>query len=205
MSVREVAIAACQHVVPSQYPRAEFQEMTGGKFEPGFGSSCGFLTNYVLMAIGCRDARILNREVDGLAYMPGANISRLVGGAKTLGCWRTMSEGEPTTGDLIFCSNGPPSTEHVFVLSSNDGDHWHSYDGGSPAADRSQENTRQRVGADGLVFINGTRRIQGYVDLECVPTSADPMFDGGGLLASTAKAAAIGFLGYAAYRLTRGL
>lgn len=204
MSVRDVAIAACKNVVPSHYPLDAFQEMTGGKFQPGFGSSCGFLTSYALMAVGCRDTRILNREVDGLAYTPGDNISRLVNGAKALGCWRTMADGEPDVGDLIFCSNGPPLTEHVFVLSSNDGDHWHSYDGGSPAADHSQENVRQRVGSDGLVFINGPRKVQGYVDLPCVPLSADPMFSDGPL-ADVGKVAALGLLGYAAYRLSRTL
>ncbi len=204
MGVRDVAMAACQDVVPSHYPLDPFQRMTGGKFQPGFGSSCGFLTSYVLMAVGCRDRAILNREVDGLIYTPGDNISRLVGGAKQLGCWRTMVDGEPQQGDLVFCSNGPPLTEHVFCLSSNDGDHWHSYDGGSPAADHSQENVRQRVGSDGLVFINGPRKVQGYVDLDCVPLSADPLFDGGAL-GPALNLAALGLLGYAAYRLSRSL
>lgn len=195
MGIRDIAIAACQRVVPSRYPDAAFQEMTGGKFAAGFGSSCGFLASYVLMTIGCRDARILNREVDGLVYTPGDNISRLVHGAQALGCWRTLADGgTPLPGDIPVCSNGPPSSEHTFVFESSQLDasgneFWTSYDGGSPTADSSSRHVmgagaRERIGAAQLAFIGGPRGILGYIDLDLVPLDVAPLIPdpAGGLL-----------------------
>lgn len=193
--VRAQALSACNDVVPSDYGDVTFEVLTGGKFTPGFGSTCGFLTSYVLMRIGCSDATILNREVPeyGLKYTPGDNISRLVSGAKALNCWKTIqADGPPSQMDLVFYSNGPANTEHVNVFDrsiqdANGSSWWTSYDAGRTNArgaqcarylDRipdpsapSQETEARRVSDDGasLIFIGGPRIVQGYVDLDLVP------------------------------------
>lgn len=175
MSFRDDALEAASWCCPSKYPDAIFQEMTGGKFQPGFGSSCGFLTSYVLLQIGVRDERILNRDVPeyGLKYTPGDNISRLVNGGKTLGAWRTVeNDGEPLPGDLVFCSNGPANTEHVFCFRSSDGVNWNSYDGGHPSADEANEATRPLLSGARLSFFGGPRKIVGYVDISALDAPA---------------------------------
>lgn len=157
-------------VVPSKYPDANFQAVTGGKFAPGYGSSCGFLPSYLWSELGVTNCLILNRDFDDCTYIPGANISKIVNGGKVLGCYVNPKDapGEvPQRGDVIFCSNGPPNTEHVFVFDRVEGDQWFGWDGGHPAAD--EMNTSQRtVDLDNytLAFYGGPRTIQGWVDLE---------------------------------------
>lgn len=200
-SVRDQSIAACQRVVPCDYGDPQFSVMTGGIFTEDFGSSCGYLTSLALQDIGCRDGRILNRTEaepdqftgEALVYVPGDNISKLVGGAKANGSWRTLADGPPKRGDLLFFSLGPAHTEHVSVFdhfeTADDGTTWlSSYDAGrtnqaghqcarylSEYPDATGENhfttAMRRCYDNGTFdFVGGARPLVGYVDIEAVPT-----------------------------------
>lgn len=183
-SIRDVALAAAREVVPSQYPDPAFLKMTNGSFNPGDGksSSCGFLTSHVLYSIGVRDGRILNRNDpdSGLKYTPGANIARLVQGAKTLGAWRTQEkDGAPKPGDLVYVAEvndtGGISKEHVMVFSDiNDKGQWHSFDGGHPAATSTGEAVRDTTGDGSLAFFGGSRKVVGYVSIDALPIEVPP-------------------------------
>lgn len=150
---------------PSKYPDANFQEITGGKFAPGFGSSCGFVPSYLWYMLGVTDCNILNRDTSDCQYIPGANISKIYNGGRALGVWVDDLSQTPKRGDVVFCSNGPPNTEHVFVIKDVVGDTWYSWDGGHPSADAMSEASRAFNGAQ-LQFLGGPRTVKGWVDLE---------------------------------------
>lgn len=106
----------------------------------GRGTTCGFLCHWLMWKLGVRDPQIVNRTDAscGLKYKPGLNISMIFRGGKAP--WRKMQIGSvPEPGDVCFVSNGPPSSEHVFVFISQEVDDsgkifWNTADGGQPAA-----------------------------------------------------------------------
>lgn len=179
MNLRELAIAACNNVIPSNYGEDTFdQTLCQGHFQAGYGSTCGFLWSYVLEQIGNRSPEMLNRDEPdyGITYGPGENISRPVSGAKSLGCWRTLSDGPPSQGDLIFWSNGPSNTEHVEVFDSDDGTSYHCYAAGQTNGNGQQcakYITRAKIGTTQGGFFNGPRTMQGYISLDAVPIAID--------------------------------
>ena len=202
-------------VVPSDYGSPTFERITGGKFTPGFGSTCGFLVSAALEAIGCTTDVILNRDGaigpngEPTSYVPGANISRFVAGAKALGAWKTLAtnpEG-PKRGDLCYCSDGVnPHSEHVFVARADLGASLQSWDAGKTNASGQQcariDDRAFNPSNGALAFIGGPRRLQGWADVELLPH--DPALDlAGGPDASTilvfafALALALGVYSYA--------
>src|SRR5262249_52266311 len=66
--------------------KAKFGRIINGDWEPGGGTTCGFLCSWLLWALGCRDARTVNRtdpafnqfhnpqSGDQLRYLTGHNI-----------------------------------------------------------------------------------------------------------------------------------
>lgn len=205
MSIRDLARQVALGVVPSQYPSAAFQSLTGGKWSPGHGSACGYLPSLILEAIGCRDGRILNRDEPdyGLKYTNGDNISRLENGAKALGCWETFGDGGgPQIMDIILCSNGPPLSEHVFLFDGEEADDsgalwWHGLDAGHPSAGSADTSLRQRT-ADGLSleFIGGPRKVVGWINLDLVPRRI-VVLEGADLVPSESGTSPAGLLGLA--------
>ncbi len=184
--MRDAIARICDSVVPSDYGSSTFETITGGRFQPGFGSTCGFLVSYVLMQIGCLDATILNR--DGAiepetgaptTYMPGANISRFVSGAKELGAWHTLADSPqgPSMGDLMYFSDGAnPHSEHVAVCRGNDGATLLSWDAGKTnAAGQQCARTDARAwnpATGSVAFIGGPRKLQGWACPEELPHDA---------------------------------
>jgi hypothetical protein len=186
VSLRDAIAKICDSVVPSDYGSSTFETITGGKFQPGFGSTCGFLISYVLLQIGCLDATILNRDgaIDPetgqpTSYVPGANISRFVGGAKALGAWHTLADSPlgPSMGDLCYFSDGVnPHSEHVAVCRGNDGITLLSWDAGKTNASGQQcartdaRAWNPRTGS--VAFIGGPRKLQGWACPEELPHDA---------------------------------
>lgn len=186
--MRDAIAEFCDMVVPSDYGSATFERITGGKFQPGFGSTCGFLVSAVLEVIGCTTAVILNRDgaIDAngnpTSYVPGANISRFVAGAKALGAWRTLADtpSGPKLGDLCYCSDGVnPHSEHVFVARGALGSSLPSWDAGKTnAAGQQCARTDDRAflpSTGSLAFIGGPRKLQGWADVDALPH--DPALD----------------------------
>lgn len=128
--------------VPSKVGDPTFEEITQGrslsaKRSKSFFSTCGELAMFTLERIGYR-GQILNRtlteEKHGIrrSYRFGMNMHYLYGRAQSEGCFVRMKEGMvPNLGDICFISNGPSTTEHVFVFSHAESDNeWESWDAG---------------------------------------------------------------------------
>jgi len=187
--IRDDALAIVSSVVPSDYGDTKFSTLIGNMYteRQRAGSTCGFLTSYLLFQLGCRSPLIVNRNdpASGLTYKIGANVSRLVGGAKSLGAWRPGPMGI-RHGDIYFISNGPPETEHVGVyLGAPDGAHWDTADAGQTNSGGHQAAryvTREfdgvRLGPNPLdedpdpTRVQPPKIIQGYVDIEALPYGA---------------------------------
>ena len=122
----------------------------------GSYSSCGDLAHWLLMCLGCRDERVVNRSDDGgeISWVVGANISRLV----ALPWYREEGAG-PFPGDILHVA----SPDHVAVLLDQESaDQWHTADYGQPHAERKDCLVVPR--RRGLI-VRG-RHLEGWVDLE---------------------------------------
>lgn len=182
---RARAVRLIQSYVPSETGDAKFAEIS--KDYGGIGTTCGYLTGWLLWRLGAKDNRIVNREqaADGLKYHVAENISRLVGGAKALGAWRTLADGLPKPGDMAYYATNPPPGpppagwnwhEHVNVVLDAGPDEWRTADGGRTVNGHQAAEivTRKRVGSDKLDYLGGPRSIIGWVDLDAVPLEAPP-------------------------------
>jgi hypothetical protein len=196
MFLRASAFSIVRSVVPSDWGEARFERMTGGRYTPGYGSTCGFLTSYLLWALGCRAPEIVNRDDPrwGLHYEAGANISRLVGGAKALGAWRD-GPGGIRLGDIYFITNeaGDPSSEHVGVFLYAARGHWITADAGQRNEVGEQSARYPTRPFDGR-YLSGPgggnpRVVRGYVDIEALPYAARSSFGWPLLLLGAAAAA----------------
>lgn len=119
--IREFAMKLVGEYVPSTTGDASFSEIA--KDYGGAGTTCGYLCHWLMWRLGLRDPHIVNREEpdDGLHYVPGANISRIFNNKYFV---HFKAGTVPGNGDIVFLSNGPPDTEHVFVSSNVDGNVW---------------------------------------------------------------------------------
>lgn len=118
-------------------------------------SSCGDLWHWLLMLLGCRDERVVNRGDDGgiVSWAVGDNLGRLI---KTP--WY-VTWGEPELGDLLHVS-GP---DHAAVLlERTTDDQWVTADYGQPYGKRKDCPVRPVWG--GGRSVRG-RRLAGWVSL----------------------------------------
>jgi hypothetical protein len=164
--VRQVAAVLLDKYVPSNWGDPAFQEIINGDYQGG-GTTCGFLAHWLLWRIGCRTRTLVNRTdaESGLSYVIGRNISRLRWNA----FFKVYGGGLPGTGDIVFTSNGPPNTEHVFCFLRAEGDTWISADAGqtNPADGRQCARIRRRTFKNGsLTSELSTRKIQGWLPLD---------------------------------------
>lgn len=192
---REAALALLANYLPSATGDARFKEVA--QDYGGMGTTCGYLTGWLLWRLGCVDNRIVNRtdKARGLRYFVGENISRLVNGGKALGAWRTVEKhGLPKPGDLAYYANDPPKIEtdkagnqiknfheHVNVVVEARADAWRTGDAGRTvgAGVQGAEFVNRAAhqisgGKVTLDYFGGPRRCIGYVDLEAVPIAAPP-------------------------------
>lgn len=124
-------------------------------------SSCGDLAHWLLMCLGVRDERYVNRSDDGgqHPWIAGVNISRLV----ALPAYVKAAAGlAPKPGDITHVA-GP---DHVAVceLFDPDAGESSSYDYGQPYG----ANRKRVVVQRGATWIIGGRVLQGWVDIERV-------------------------------------
>lgn len=185
---RSAALALIAQYVPSDYGDPKFAEIINGSWAPGYGTTCGYLTSWLLWRLGCADAQIVNRNepAQGLAYHTAQNISRLVAGAKALGAYRTS--GTPRPGDLYFVYVDPPVVtasgakdwrNHVGVVLrvSDDGATWHTADAGqgSATAQSARYNDRSyQAGGAPKLLVGGTWRFVHFIDLDAIAFGAPP-------------------------------
>lgn len=132
-------------------------------------SSCGDLGNWLLMCLGCRDERLINRDWDGgvVPWKIGANVSTLArapGYVHWIPGVHFPSSLKP--GDILHVCNEPGS-DHISVLEVVDvqGGKQHSFEYGQPYA-RERERKIEIIGSE--LFIDG-RKLRGWIDLERLP------------------------------------
>lgn len=170
--LRPVAVALLNQYVPSDYEDKEFQEVINGDYGGG-GTTCGFLVHWLMWRLGCRVKGLVNRTDAecGLNYVIGKNISRV----RWNPFFEIYSGGLPQPGDIVFISNGPSNTEHVFCfLEENDGV-WTSADAGQPHPETGKQCARIRertLKRGSLVSTFSTRKIQGWISLDKLPLIA---------------------------------
>jgi hypothetical protein len=169
---RTYALSVCNHVVPSKYTVTQdtiFSFVTQGRQRFKKYSSCADLAHFLLWAMGCSDVRMLNRTDAelGIHWEVGKNISKLVSGAKELGCWRTLQDGLPDKGDVVLIGDySKKQMEHVCVV-KDWGEYVDTYDYGQfDVVPCSKLVTRKFDGK----ALNG-RDVVGYIDIVSVPLS----------------------------------
>lgn len=195
--VRSAAMDLLEGYLPCETGSAAFDEIA--KDYGRMGTTCGYLTGWLLWKLGCVDPRIVNREEpeDGLHYAVGMNIARLVQGAKSMGAWRSIhADGPPKPGDLVYYAKDPPEIradgsknfkEHVNVaVECPIGGVWRTGDAGRTnmtTGEQMAEFVERKQFANGSIdYMGGPRQVFGYVDLEAVPFANAPPdgFGGGG-------------------------
>lgn len=139
----------------SQYETALARGASWAVRMPAGYSSCGDLWHWLLMLLGCREERVVNRSDDGgiVSWAVGDNLGRLI---KTP--WY-VTWGEPEPGDLLHVS-GP---DHAAVLlERTTDDQWVTADYGQPYGMRRVCPVRPVWG--GGLSVRG-RRLAGWVSL----------------------------------------
>lgn len=144
-----------------QYEDALARGEAWAKAMPAGYSSCGDLAHWILMCLGCRDERYVNRTGDaGIhPWVSGVNISRLV----QLPAYVKASAGQtPRPGDITHVV-GP---DHVEVCERFNPDL-----GTESACAYGQPHAAYReraVAQRGALWIVGGRALDGWVDIEQV-------------------------------------
>ncbi|MCU0692810.1 MAG: hypothetical protein MUF54_15525 [Polyangiaceae bacterium] len=94
-----------------------FDEVTEGRARWRKYSSCGDLVHFLLLHLGLRDERILNRNDDGgtSPWAIGQNLSRIVFRAGKAFVWASTKQ-RPKPGDVLYVA----MPEHVCILESID-------------------------------------------------------------------------------------
>jgi hypothetical protein len=147
----------------SQYERALAAGAAWAQRMPAGYSSCGDLAHWMLMLLGVRHERIVNRGDDGglVGWAVGANLSRLT---KSRWYVPASENGLPEVGDILHVS----APEHVCVLLDQvSRDQWVTADYGQPHGQRRVCQLRDT--ATGLQ-VRG-RMLVGWVSLGLVATS----------------------------------
>ena len=150
--------------------------VTEGRHGPTY-SSCGDLGAWLLMCLGCRDERVVNRTGDAgeVPWRVGLNITILVSSPWYV---RATPGVLPKSGDITHV-RGSGNSDHIAVLESLDAGELHSFDYGQPGG-RSAVRKVHQSGND-LIF--GARMLRGWIDLERVTYTKSAIvpndFDGG--------------------------
>lgn len=146
-----------------QYERAVAAGARWATSMSGGYSSCGDLAHWLLMCLGCRDERYVNRGDDGgeVPWRAGVNISRLVALPAYVDARRAAGR-TPVPGDILHVA----SPDHVCVLVAArvEAGTVDTADYGAPhAAFRTVP-----VLVRGSVTMIGSRVLMGWVDLGAV-------------------------------------
>lgn len=191
--VRAAAERVVDYFVPSEYAEERFLELIDNHWQPGGGTTCAYLTAKILVLLGCREPDLVNHDdPEGLGRIrfefgnTRNGVSKLVAGAKALGCWVGDGAGrEPARMDLVYMTvPGKEGTaDHVEVFRAIDGATWEAAAAGQGARDkqraeivyRSITDHRPSGGARYVSSLAGEpKRIIGWVDLQRVPLLEPP-------------------------------
>ena len=127
-------------------------------------SSCADLAHWMLMCLGCRDEKVINRSGDGgtVPWKMIVNVSRLVGSP-----WYVVAKpGQfPEPGDITHVANDPGS-DHIAVLEDVDlvNGVAHTFDYGQPYG----RHCTRHVSVFSSYYVLGNRRLRGWIDLSKV-------------------------------------
>jgi hypothetical protein len=115
-TVRDFALKLVTGYVPFDDGDAKYAEVC--KDYGNVGTTCGYLPQWMMWRLGVRDPKIINRTdpASGLRYTGGANISKIWQGSKYPFVDYHPGGPLPEVCDIGYVSNGPPLTEHVFVI-----------------------------------------------------------------------------------------
>lgn len=134
------------YFVPCDQGDDTFEEMINGRWSPGYGTTCTYLTSAALHFAGCRDPRLVNWDdpQGRTSYRIGKGIEVLFFGGRAVGCWVDDAPGlEPQRGDIVYQSNGTPKSEHVEIFWGISGSTYEGRRGGP------DQRARRAVRADG--------------------------------------------------------
>ena len=192
--VRAAAERVVDHYVPSKYPEERFLELIDNRWQPGGGTTCAYLTAKVLVLVGCREPDLVNHEdpeaLGRIRFEFGDTrngVSKLVAGAKALGCWVGDGAGrEPARMDLVYMTvPGKEGTaDHVEVFRAIEGSTWEAAAAGQGTREeqraelvrRSITDQRESGGARYVSSPAGEpKRVIGWVDLDRVPLIEPPL------------------------------
>jgi len=176
--VREYAMDLINEYVPSTTGDDKFAEIA--KDYGGSGTTCGYLCHWLMWRMGCRDPKMVNRDEpsDGLHYVPGANISRIFANPHFVH-YKPGLGMTPDNGDIVFLSDGPPDTEHVYVSTGVDDTKDPPIWSGANAGQRDKTTGKQcsifidrTFSHDSLLYSGGSKKIVGWVDISQLPFTA---------------------------------
>ncbi len=172
-----------------QWGEALFAELINGRWQPGAGTTCAYLTAIVLYLLGARDFDLVNfDDPEGATKFEFGNtrngISKLVNGAKKLGAWVDDGPGrEPARNDLVYMSAGTSASEHVEVFRGIDGSTWEAAAAGQGTRELQRAEIITRTitderAAGGHRYVSSLagerKRIIGWVNIDAVPLVAPP-------------------------------
>lgn len=163
--VGDYIIQLCKLNIPCDYGDEKFSVICKD-YSKGFGTCCGFLPHWALFEAGCRMKLVNRNEKEaGLSYAIGRNIGRIWNNGNPP-FKRFVRGTTPPRGGIVYVSNGPPNTEHVFIFEEavmKDGKvWWRGYHGG-----QSNEKGEQCIRAKEVVLEGrtlGGRGIIGWLD-----------------------------------------
>ena len=186
--VRAAAERVVDHYVPSKYPEERFLELIDNRWQPGGGTTCAYLTAKVLVLVGCREPDLVNHEdpeaLGRIRFEFGDTrngVSKLVAGAKALGCWVGDGAGrEPARMDLVYMTvPGKEGTaDHVEVFRAIEGTTWEAAAAGQGTREEQRAEIVRRSITDqrasgGPRYVSSPagepKRVIGWVDLDRVP------------------------------------
>lgn len=148
-----------------------FEEVTEGRNHWPKYSACGDLPQFMLMKLGLRDERIVNRSDDGgtQPWSIGQNLSKLVYRTGKAFVWTTITK-RPKPGDVLYVA----LPEHVCVLDRLDetAGTVSTFDYGLFDAKKGKPAGRRcvsRFRVQGKQLLVGNRILRGWLDIARIP------------------------------------
>ena len=178
--LRATAVAIARHACNGDDGRVlgdpVFEEVTEERNRWPKYSACGDLPQFVLMRLGLRDERIVNRSDDGgkLPWSIGQNLSKLVFRTGKAFVWSTVKK-RPKPGDVLYVA----MPEHVCVLDSLDeaAGTIATFDYGLVDPKTGKPAGRRRVSrfrVQGKQLMVGNRVLRGWLDIARIPELLAP-------------------------------
>lgn len=125
---RHYAVRCCELWCPSESGEPYHDFVTQGRHNWGSYSSCADQAHALLWMLGCTTRSFMNRAdaEAGLTWAQGVNISKLVSGARALGCWKSYKKADtshgaletiPGPGDILLMGDfSKGELEHVAIV-----------------------------------------------------------------------------------------